>query len=679
MGLSLLAPAALALGALLALPVLAHLSRQKPRERVAFGAMLLVRRLVKRLQSRRRLRDLPLLLVRALAFLALIGVAAGARWTWIGEDPTVQSMSRVVILLDDSRSMSLVDGGESLIERAKLAAAQRVSGLRAGTRVGLVRFGGEVVRVTPELTDDRAVVAAMIAEVQPSRGVGDLRGGLQEARRLLGGEPGEVIVFTDEAGPTMIPEANGELTALIEAGSAITPENVGPEAPANAAITGARFSEGAEGGQVTVRLMNYGADPAEVACEVLLPGGVRIPIFVDLPPEGEAEQRVTVPKEAAGGVGEVSCDPGPLAGDDAWYFHLPRIGASRVMLVDGSPGDTPTSSEVYFLERAIAPWGGARGALRADVVPAAGLVDLDPDKHRVVFLANVGDPRPYAASILDFVQRGGGLVISGGDNVSPERFNEALAPLLPAPVRKARSLAEEGEEGTPLELPDLSHPLFEPFARGGRGGFGRVRLHRVLTLDPYVDQGDTVQTLLRLEGGLPALVARRYGAGVAVAWLGTVDFDWGNLPVQSVYLPLMQRLVGWLGGESGVSLARFEGQVGEAVRLPVRDPLQVPDVVGPDGQAIATRLEGGELVFRPERPGAYALRIAEGPPLGFVAVNHRLEESDVRRVHSLRRAERELAPERFERHFDLTPTLTALALLLVLLQALLGRGAQSDV
>ncbi len=677
MGLSLLAPAALALGVLASLPVLAHLSRQTPRERQAFGAMLLVRRLVKRLRSRRRLRDLPLLSLRLLLVLALALVAAGAEWRWISDDPQSSNLPRVVLVIDTSMSMGLVHQGSSLVEQAKAGALAHLGTLRPGTEVGLVRYGGEVVRLTPELTKDHAIVAAMIGEIREARGGGDLKSALQETRRLLAGKPGEVAVFSDEAGPNMIPDALGELGSLVAAGSAINPFVLGPEQPANLAVMGARYGDGPEGGQVAVRLMNFGAAAAEVTCEVSLPDGAKIPIFVDLPPEGEAEQRVTVPREAGGGVGNVRCDDRELAGDDTWYFHLPHVGASRVLLVGGSPGDTPTASEVYFLERAISPWGGARGSLRAEVVPVAGLLGLDPEVYRVAFLANVADPRPYAASLVEFVRKGGGLVITGGDNVSVDRYNEALAALLPAPLRKARALSDGGEAGVPLLLPDLTHPLFEPFSRGGRGGFARVKLRRALTYEPYTDQGE-VQTLLRLEGGLPALTVRRVGAGHVLVWSGTLDFDWGNLPVQSVYLPLMQRIVSWLGGESGVVAGHFDGLVGEQVVIPVRDPAVVPDVEAPDGARVATRLEGGELVFRPDRPGTWLLRVDEGAPLGRVAVNLRSDESDVRRLHSIRKAEQALAPERYQRVIDLSPWFTALAFVMALAQALMGRGVQSD-
>ena len=54
MSLGVLFPAALALGVLALGPVLAHLARQEPGTRQPFGAMLLLDRLLKRIQRRRR-------------------------------------------------------------------------------------------------------------------------------------------------------------------------------------------------------------------------------------------------------------------------------------------------------------------------------------------------------------------------------------------------------------------------------------------------------------------------------------------------------------------------------------------------------------------------------------------------------------------------------------------------
>src|SRR5690606_2441741 len=110
------------------------------------------------------------------------------------------------------------------------------------------------------------------------------RAGLLEARTLLGGEAGEVLLFSDEAGPRTVLDARVELERLVGLGSAVIPRPVQATPPRNVAVTAASYGEGIEGGQVTVRVANFGPDPVEVPCEVVLPDGAHIQIFVELPP-----------------------------------------------------------------------------------------------------------------------------------------------------------------------------------------------------------------------------------------------------------------------------------------------------------------------------------------------------------------------------------------------------------
>ena len=83
-----------------------------------------------------------------------------------------------------------------------------------------------------------------------------------------------------------------------------------------------------------------------------------------------------------------------------------------------------------------------------------------------------------------------------------------------------------------------------------------------------------------------------------------------------------------------------------------------------------SRVEGSSLLFTPEKAGAYALSLEDAPPLAWVAVNVAPDESDVRSYDSVAAAERELDPERFLRHVDLSPGLFGLVLLLLLVQAI---------
>lgn len=671
MSVAFLAPLAAALGLLVALPVLAHLARQVPRTRREFGAMLLLQRVVKRLRRRRRVKDLPLLLLRMALIACVAAAAMGPAVSWPGGTPKFGGSGRVVFVIDRSLSMGLSDGGSTLLARARDEASTRLRALPEGTLVGVVTFADHATRLSPSLTADTARLADRIGTIEPSFGRSNLRDGLLEARRLLGGEKGEVFVFSDEAGPGTITAATSELSLLVEGGSAVVPVPIHADPPRNIAVLSATYGDGDEGGQLALRVGSYGPNPVEAACEVTLPDGQVIPVFADVPAAGEVTERLTVPPEALGGVGKAWCDDKDLPADDTRYFHLPRVGASRVLVIDGDPGDSPTKSEVYFLERALAPWGGIRGGIRPDVSTPVGLQALDAEEHRVVFLANVADPRASGPALIDFVRRGGSLVIGMGDNVTAARYDEALGPILPAVLRKTRDLAAPAELGVPMVLPDTTHPLFAPFQRGGRGAFTKVSAHRVMTVDPYEDSDD-VTTLLRWEGGAPALIERKVGTGRVLLWTSTFDLAWTNLPLQSAYMPLVQRMVAYLGAETGGGEGRLDALVDEIVSVPLPDLTLDPTVTGPDGTPFRSHLEGSQLLFTPDRPGAYTITVPDAPALAYVAVNTAATESDVRRFQGLAAVEQELVPELFRVKVDLSPWLLGAALLLAVLQALVA-------
>ncbi len=672
MGLTLLTPLALALGAFLALPIIAHMARQTPRDRHEFGAMLLLQRVVKRLRRRRRIKDWILLLMRALAVVAIVVAVSGPQLSYPGGVPEFGGSGRVVVIVDRSMSMSLQDGGSTLLQRAREQSIAVVRDLPDAALVGVVVYGTSADRLTPNLTSDHQRAIVRLEEVQPSHGTSNLRAALLEARKLLGGEAGEVLLYTDEAGPRMVSEAEDEIERLVAGGSSVIPRVVRADPPRNVSVSSAIYGDGLEGGQVAVRLANYGPDPIEVACEITLPDGAAIPIFSDIPPFGESEERVTVPREASGGVGKVLCEDPDLRADDARFFHLPRVGASRVLVVDGDPGDTPTRSEIYFLERALAPWGGAKSGVTIDVTTPGGLMELDPEEHRVVFLTNVSDPRPFGPRLTEFVRKGGNLVITAGDNVTADRYNAALGGILPASFRKTRSVADSGEKGVPVALPDLTNAMFAPFSRAGRGGFARVRAHTLLTLEPYNDIPGEVTTLLSYENDMPALVERRIGAGHVVVWTGTIDLGWGNLPLQAVFMPMMQRLVTYLGGDAGGGSKRVSGIVADNVVIDLPDLVLDLEVIGPDGQPVTSRIEGSKLVFTPDTPGAYEVTAESAPTLAWVAVNNDPDESDVRAYGSVAGVEGELKPELLERRVDLGRGFFGFGLLLLVAQAVLA-------
>jgi len=698
-----LALGSLGLLGLLVGPVLAHMARQTPVERQPFGAMMLLERLLRRTRRRRRVRDLLLLLLRLAAVLLVVLAVARPELRLPDERPRVGASGRMVVVVDNSLSMGLRTGspgnpgGPTLLARAREQAAAFIAELPDGVRVGLVVTAGGAggaQPLLPGLDSDHQAALAALERLDISAETTDLAGALRQARALLAGEAGEVVVFTDEAGPGVVAGATTELERLVGRGVRVVPRVVRHDTVSNVVVRGVVFGEGVEGGSLRAALTGFGPDAVEVMVTAVLPDDSRISAFATVPPCTEAHRAspdpqqpscaevevvFTVPPEVPGGVGRVEVDDGVLAADDAYWFHLPRVGASRVLVVDGDPGPSPIRSEIYFLERALAPWGRLGTGITPDITAPAGIGTLDPEQHRVVFLANVGDPRPLADSLSSFVHRGGGLVITAGDNLAIDRYNSALGSLLPGTLRSPRNLVDLNASGgvalappSPGDATDLLGPL----ARDGRIALHRIYQRRLLVVD-LLDASEGVTVHLSLDNGLPLLVERRVGRGRVLLLCGSVDLAWGNLPLQAAFLPLVQRLVSWLGAETDGSTARFEGTVGQPVEIELPTAELEPTVLDPAGDPVSVRHLPGRLVFVPRQPGAYTLSLPGSPPLAWVAVNTPAVESDVLRYEQLARVEAQLAPQLLQRRVGLGAWALGLALLLLLLQAVLARGEDS--
>jgi len=272
-------------------------------------------------------------------------------------------------------------------------------------------------------------------------------------------------------------------------------------------------------------------------------------------------------------------------------------------------------------------------------------------------MANVPDPRPASAVLREFVAAGGTLVLGMGPNIPPDRYQAALGSLLPAPLGKTRSLASASEEPVPLEVPAGDTSWFEGFREGSRRAIGRIGSWRVVTLESGATP-EGVNTLLRYEGGMPALVERRVGAGRVLLWTSTLDLGWSNLPLQAAFLPLIQRVVRESAGGGG-NQVQLDVTLGDEVRFPVPEGVPTVTLEGPQGSTTVDAVDG-HVQWRPELPGAYQVNVGD-TPLGWIAANVQLDEGDVRHLHSVKAVQADIQPEMFMQHADLSPWLLLLA------------------
>ena len=661
---------------LVGLPILAHLIRRPPKERWFFGAMYLLERIRQRNTTRNRLDDWLLLLLRILLLLMLGLAMMRPELQWTQPNQQTEYSTRVVILVDASLSMAQTlspSDDTTGFEWSKTDLLERLQEDQGQRRFELAVFGSSVEPAFSDWQDDTALISAAIQELKQTESTTNLAGALQWARQKFEGKGGEIWLYTDQAG-SHSDAFKAEVELLVEQNVSLIPNTPTIVEPSNLAIVNAIYGAGVEGGTLRFTVQNFGDTAVETRCTTTLPDGTEINTIVNVPAKETVESFVTIPRVATGGVGTIEVLDDRLKLDNKWYFHLPQIGASKVVLVDGDPGTAPIDSEVYFMERALAPTG-----LGASIVPETigdvSAIQPNVEEHAVIVLANVANPGSGIGELVEYVRSGGGLLLSLGGNTQISTSNQVWSQLLGVSLKDRFSLADEYQFGMPSRVVDMEHPVFTPFQRLGLNGFSSAKWIEVFRLASDVPENATI--LLELENGMPLLMEYPVGKGTVCLLLGSLDIESSNFPLQAVYMPFVQRLIGHLGGQAQGG-ERVQAILGETVLMGVPDGIQAAFWTSEQGPMQAV-IQGGQTKLVTERSGAYQLQIDETNTLGQVALNTNRVESDIVVEMPLLEVAAEVEPEAFKEKQELGTWFVSAGLLFFVLQSLLSFSREEVV
>jgi len=616
-GLEFAAPAMLAGLALLAIPIIAHITGYQEVRRVKFPTLRFLRASQQKVRKRTRVEALLLLLLRMLAVAAVVLLFSRPTITWTatalaGTDPSRTSL----ILVDTSGSMQSPAGDSTTFGLATDRAAEVIESLATGTSAAVLSFGVTAEVLGPGLTSSHDALLGELASLRCGAGGTDLAAALRRARDLLRDEgvgAANIFVLSDGLGEVPVGMAQGwptDVTVHYHDLRGGPLRNVFPDA----AKVETRTGRGA-GLKVEASIRAAGQIPkGPVSVTLGLADGVEVVGDVTFEDSPTAQRSFSLAVPPAGTLSATlttgGADDLPL--DDTLSFTLAGETDLEVLLVSGDGGTAPRDDETYYLERALQPGVGSLSRVRPRVVNAEELRRIDGGLGDVVVLANVADPGPLAAELTAFVQRGGGLLISVGPRVDADRYNEVLGSLLPAMLTEVKARGRGTFEQSPvgLAMPPLDQDAFRVFRTGGAEVFASVRFGKVFGVQPSLAQG--AQVSLRYSDGLPALLSRPVGEGEVLLFTSSLDDDWTDLPLRSIFVPLVHQLARSLSNSlllDGGALV----DVGGALPLPVPPDPSVPAwVVKPDGTESGLETgaadEEGRVRFQGiDQPGHYQL------------------------------------------------------------------------
>ena len=331
----------------------------------------------------------------------------------------------------------------------------------------------------------------------------------------------------------------------------------------------------------------------------------------------------------------VTVESDALAEDDERYLKVEVRRQVRTLVVDGAPSGVPKEDEVFYLERALL--AGAADQPPPRIIGADDLPRADLSAYDVLVLAGVDVfSRQEGSRLTQFVEGGGGLLITMSASLDAELYNAELDRMLPRRLRGLKQAASGDRSVIELAAPTSGDLITQIFSGEALGGLLSTRTSSYWLLQPATEPEMDIH--LRFADGQPALVSRTFGSGRVALLATSIDRDMTDLPIRPAFVPLIRQIVLYLGRALDTP-DRRRTLIGQTRQIKVPRGAQELMVVAPDGRETrwnSSSLDAGVVAFDgTELPGHYQVSAAFAGAMEIVgsetfAVNVDTRESDLK-------------------------------------------------
>ena len=597
------------------LPILIHLLNRRKLNRIQFPAVRFILLSQKRISRSYRLRHWILLALRTLAivFLALLlanpifQIGAGL---FAGSGPV-----SLVVLLDNSLSMTWSGDGNGF-KQAKEAARLLISALNDGDRAALIPTNIDG-KAPFRLKGQKDVLLKELEGIEIADGTAQLPVALSKAYEVLVEPAGqkEIRLITD-MGLTGWDEFSLAALKQVDPSIALKLIHISrKQTPLNGAVKTIRLASQGVGVNLPTRIeatvANFGdSEIKDLLVQLNIDGQNREQKLATVPANGETSVNFQTRLSQPGAhVGQVTLKKDGLAGNPSVHFALDAQDKLKVLVVDGDPQTSLVQSETFFLSRALSPAGERDSSLfLPTVILPDALNSATLEGYQVVMLCNVASlSDAFVTKLQNFLRQGGGVLIFGGDKLQPEIYSQRLPQVLPAELRE-KKLGPEAS-GEKIGKFNLDHPALQNLAESTLQE--SIKSARVWGYTRAPAPGKAA--LISLANGDPLLMEHKVGSGKLMLFTTSADRDWNDLPVKTVYLPLVQSLAQYLaGGKRGMLDAGITVGTAKELSLPPAFVGKTLRVTKPDKQSAEVVIAGEKdrakaTIESNDRAGVYRL------------------------------------------------------------------------
>ena len=620
------------------LPLIIHLINRRRVVRIEWGAMNLLHEALRQRKRNLKLEQLLLLLTRIAIPIVLALCLARPVMSWLRQIPGLNKSS-LLVLLDNSFSMRAPGVGGTVRDRAADDLHRVLDNLPRGSDVDVVLAGSPSRALLPETS---AVHEAIFDKLQTEPSLAgplalqDLFQTASAELKRLGNASREVLLMTDFQQSDWRTISEGGAIPGLEALKQTQPAPLltffrqASDLRENLSVASVEPSAFvvAKGQPIALRthIRNHGPRAYQDIAVHLEADGARLRTTrASIAPNAETVLTLSHSFETAGDHSlTVRLEGDAFPEDNAWSIVMPVREQVNCLLISNDLKAAPLEGSTDFLEIALTPHQSAKTASLKDVIVTTNLPHLKFTEKamngaEVMILSDVEKFANYnTAKIEDFVKRGGGLIIFVGPSMDSRTYEQELFKngkgLLPCSIKGAGHV-DQGQTAARILSQRHTHPALTYFNDERGLKLQDASFQHWVKFDKI--EGDA-RVLLSLDRGDPLMVERPFGKGRVIVVASTANAQWNNLPLQPVFVPLMQRLVTYLATQNAAPQSQ---PCGTELRVPLRkeqsrefftltDPRNQQHELKPQ-----TDKDGNLFLSHADtrQPGVYELRSQQAP------------------------------------------------------------------
>lgn len=678
------------------LPIVIHLINRKKAVKRVFGPMRFLFQSQKRKAPGFKARQFVLMSIRVL-LVALLAMALAKPFFLSDSGLTASERlpSATVIVVDNSFSM------EATWSEAQDALDKELSSLRTWDEVVVISTNPprtiqreNNVEESSKLSNDQKTAKKYAASIVISKEKGDIASAIERASKILAGSelPNHRIAVISDFSMGGFPvhvKSNQPITDPVDE------YRLRPESNENVALVSVLYEQEGDSRDnlwlIRATLKNFGSQLRTEKIELEIEGKSVAGAQISVPPKGVAThvfRHVIEGNDRVLGAVRISkADQIPF--DNVAHFVIVLRKKINVLVVNGEPNSVPHRDEAFFFEKALNPMGGTDSNVNVNITTREGLETRVLNDYDVVTLANVSVVSPATGKrLLAFVENGGGLFISMGDQVDPAAYNQHLDALLPKPLRGLKRLADRGDPDAPVKITRIAtmktlHPIFRVFELPGGTSIRDTEIFSYMLLEPSPPERS--QTIMSYKDNAPALLERRVGRGSVIMLTTSLDDEWTDFPFRTSFLPMMRRISQHLAKRVN-SFDKKVIHVGDEVELEIGSLVRERLIIKTPSQArIVLEPIDGKISFGAHEVGVYEFWADEDNDenrlnaLSFAA-NFDPEESNLDPVDekilsqwiAAEKGEKKIGMKISERRVNLWPWLLFVVTMMLLLETIVS-------